>query len=243
MKKRILCLTLICLLLTLPVFASAATDPLVVDNAQLLSGEEYAQLTQTLEEVSQTLQMDVVVLTVPSLDGKSPMTYADDYYDYHGYGPDGVLLLVCMAERQWWISTSGSAIDALSDADLDSIGEWVVPYLSDGDYAQAFYEYATGVELLAAPGKVTFGTVLLCLVIGAVVAFIATGVMKGQLKSVRRQNHAAGYMRPEGLQLTTSRDLFLFRNVSRHARPKSNSGSTTHRSSSGRSHGGRGGSF
>ena len=44
--------------------------------------------------------------------------------------------------------------------------------------------------------------------------------------------------------LRTNQDLFLYSNISKRPKPKeSSSGSSTHRSSSGRSHGGRGGSF
>ena len=52
--------------------------------------------------------MDLVVVTANTLGGKSPMEYADDYYDYNGYTDDGALLLVSMEDRDWWISTKGS---------------------------------------------------------------------------------------------------------------------------------------
>ena len=41
--------------------------------------------------------------------GKTAEAYADDYYDYNGYGygenDDGLLLLVSMGEREWAITT------------------------------------------------------------------------------------------------------------------------------------------
>lgn len=72
---------------------------------------------------------------------------------------------------------------------------------------------------------------------------IPMSVLKGQLKSVRMQNAATSYVRPNSMQLTQERDLFLYRNVTRTARPKNNSGSGG--SSGGGSHsstGGRSGS-
>lgn len=246
MAKRMITVLLILSCLALPILATDPVAPYVVDNAQLLSRQEYDALSDTLESVSRQLQMDVVVVTVPSLDGKSAMAYADDYYDYNGYAPDGVLLLVCMAEREWWISTSGSASRTLTDAKLDRLSQRFLPSLSAGDYADAFYEFARGVESFATAsadtGGISFAVILICIAIGVAAAFIVTGILKGQLKSVRRQNAAGNYILQGSMELTHSRDMFLYRNVTRRAKPKNN-GSSTHRSSSGRSHGGRGGRF
>ena len=64
--------------------------------------------------------------------------------------------------------------------------------------------------------------ILICIAIGIVAAIIVTGIMKSQLKSVRPQNAAGSYVVEGSFQLTHSRDLFLYRNVTRHARPKNN---------------------
>ena len=60
--------------------------PRLVDKAELLSDSEKTELLYTLDEISERQQVDVVVLTVPSLEGASPMEYADDFYDNNGYG-------------------------------------------------------------------------------------------------------------------------------------------------------------
>ena len=80
---------------------------------------------------------------------------------------------------------------------------------------------------------------------GLVVAFIVTAVFKGQLKSVKQQTRAENYVVDGSMKVTEASDLFLYRHVTRTARPKNNGGNSSgsHRSSSGRSHGGRGGSF
>ena len=70
---------------------------------------------------------------------------------------------------------------------------------------------------------------------------IPMSVLKGQLKSVRMQNAASSYVRPNSMQLTRERDLFLYRNVTRTARPKNNSGSGSSSGSSGSSGGSTGG--
>lgn len=244
--KRIISFFLLLICLTLPVFAADSAAPYVVDNADLLSESDYWELSDVLEETSQRLRMDLVVVTVPSLDGKSAMAYADDFYDYNGYAPDGVLLLVSMAERKWHITTTGKAISALTDGELALLEDWILPGLSSGDYAEAFMAFAEGTEHYVISsghsGGFGFKAVAICLVIGAVIAFVVTGIMKSGMKTVRSQNAAAEYVRQGSMNVTRSRDMFLYRNVTRRVKPKNNS-STTHRSSSGRSHGGRGGSF
>lgn len=91
----------------------------------------------------------------------------------------------------------------------------------------------------------------LALICGGVSLFIALGTVlseKGKLKSVRTKSTAYDYV-SKPLYLTRSQDLYLYRNVTRRAKPKpppsssSHSFSSTHRSSSGRSHGGSRGSF
>lgn len=64
--------------------------------------------------------------------------------------------------------------------------------------------------------------ILGCVIIGAVVAFIVTGIMKAQLKSVRKQRTAANYVVSGSFQLTERMDVFLYRNVVRRERPKDN---------------------
>ncbi|MBQ7810328.1 MAG: hypothetical protein IJ346_05120 [Clostridia bacterium] len=88
-----------------------------------------------------------------------------------------------------------------------------------------------------------FFGIVFSLVAGFVIALISVLVMKGKLKSVRRQPAAKDYLVPGSMNVTSSRDIFLYRNVTKRAKPKESSGSSTHTSSSGRSHGGGGGSF
>lgn len=62
--------------------------------------------------------------------------------------------------------------------------------------------------------------ILICLAIGIVAALIVTGIMKAQLKSVRPQNAAGSYVVEDSFHLTHSRDVYLYKNVVRHAKPK-----------------------
>ena len=95
------------------------------------------------------------------------------------------------------------------------------------------------------------GNVMLSAITGVAGSLAYMGGQKRKLKSVHRQRSAASYVTGNGLVLTASDDRFINRTVNRTPIPKqksssdsrSSGGTTYHTSSSGRSHGGRSGSF
>ena len=74
-----------------------------------------------------------------------------------------------------------------------------------------------------------------------------SGVMRSRMKTVHMKPDAADYMKDGSLHINRSRDIFLYHQVTRTAKPKEESsgggGSSTHTSSSGETHGGSSGSF
>lgn len=268
MKKTciaVLLAVVLCIGLSVSCFATEEIVR-VVDEASLLTAAEYSELRQRLDDLSEAHGMDIVIVTVDSLGNQSAMAYADNYFDYNGYGMgadrSGLLLLISMEHQDLWISTSGYGIVAFTDAGLEYIIDQIKPDLSDHKFAEAFDTFAdlcdsfiqqakagTPYDSHNLPkGKFEFGkTILIALGCGFVVAFIVTAVLKHQLKSIRAQSGAANYMKSGSLNVTVSRDIFLYRNVTKIPKPRdsgsSGGGSRTHRSSSGRSHGGRGGRF
>lgn len=256
MKKRIiilLCSLLIFMSMSVSSFAWSGM-PLLVDSADLLSDSEESWLLEDLEEISARNQMDIAVVTVDSLQGYSPRDFADDFYDYNGYAEDGILLLISMEDRDWYISTAGYGITAITEDALAYIEDEFINDLSEGYYYDAFSTYADLCDQMIAqaksgnPYKEPFPALtilIISLVIGFIVALIATGTMKGKLKTVRAENAAANYVRNGSFNVTNSRDLFLYAHMDRRPRPKDNDSrsSGVHTSSSGRSHGGGGGKF
>lgn len=59
-----------------------------------------------------------------------------------------------------------------------------------------------------------------CIIVGIVVAFIVTGIMKAKMKSVHKQDNATEYVVSGSFRLTEQSDIFLYRNVVRRERPK-----------------------
>ena len=238
----------------------------LVDQAELLTAEEQQQIQAKLDEVSELHHCDAVVMTVNSLEGKTATEYADDAFDYDGYGlgedKAGILFLVDMGDRNWATSTHGYAITAFTDAGIQYVGGQMLDSLADGDYAEAFRIYAACCDDLIdqaraghpfdeddVPRKPMSPIVpLVCIVIGAALGIAVVQGMKAQLKSVRKEKSAANYVRPGSMNLTGKQDLFLYSNVNRVKRETKSSssgggGSSTHRSSSGTTHGGGGGKF
>lgn len=153
--------------------------------------------------------------------------------------------------RGWYISTYGSAIDDFSDADIEKIGDNIKTYLSGGEYFAAFNKYLDMIEYplsgKALPRKTseTFFYIGVCFVVGLVTAFVSTSVMRSKMNPVKCSSAANNSVVNGSFNLAGSGDYFLYKTVTKTARPKpaSSSGSSVHKSSSGRSHGGGGGKF
>lgn len=261
-KKMASLLTMAIILFATPVVAFADTredDGLVVDYADILSGSEEEKLEAKLESISSRQGMDIVVLTVPGLEGMSPMNLADDFYDYSGYGQnasnDGVLLLLSMENRDWWFSTTGEAISAFNDAAQDYIfsSEKVLGYFGDNDWYGGFDAYAdlcdeciTAYKNGDKFPKAGFKTYISFFGLSAVFAFLITLIVmngyRSKLKTVAFKAGAGDYLVDNSLHIRKSYDTFLYSNVVKTQRAES-SGSSTHTSSSGTSHGGSGGKF
>lgn len=247
-----------------PTAEAAVSHSRFVDNANLLSEPDAAALRTKLDEISRRQQCDVVVVTVASLDGKSSADYADDYFDSNGYGigkeKDGLLFLVAVngKDRSRWISTSGYGITAFTDAGIDYILKQTRSEMNDGNYAAAFTAFADLCDQFLTQAKT--GTpydtgnlpkekanpavaIVLGLVIGAIVSLVILLFEKRKYKNVRLQPQAQNYIREGSLVLTSSGDTFLYSAVSRTERTQNHSGSSTHESSSGGTHGGGGDRF
>lgn len=261
--KRILLPILLCVLLLVPTASSLANSegsglPLVVDAGDLLTADEEAALTVRLNKIASVRACEVIVVTVKTLGTKSSQAYADDYFDENGYGygayDSGVLLLVCLEERDWAVSTHQFGQYALTDAGLEQLEDAFRPDLTDGNYMQAFLDYAETCDWLLAQardGKPYYGelSVLLLVIavgVGLALAFIPVSVMKKRLNTVAPRDTANEYLKKGSLTVTQSQDLFLYKNLVTVHIPKSSgggSGGGSHVSSSGSTHGGSSGKF
>ncbi len=244
MKKRIFSVLLtifIFTLLSVPAFAAESPSKLY-DGADLLTDSQESELLAELERISKEYKVDVIIATTPSTDGYTPESYTEHFYDSNGYGygtgRDGVILLISMQDRDYQIISNGLGAKAISIGDIDSIGESISPLLTSEDYSDAFdkflsmCEYQIDGEINGFPFR--FGrNLLICLVIGFVVALIATGVMASKLKTVNKRAGAAEYTKQGSMNLTHSNDLYLYSTVTSVKKQSSSSGSGSSRNSGG----------
>ncbi len=151
MKKLTVILLSVLMLLSLTASASAYVyeegdrTALVNDFADLIPDYDEETLNNKLEQISEIYECEVAVLTVNTTDGYDITAFADDYYDYNGFGwgenDDGIMLVVDMGNREFAITTHGTAIDIFTDYNLTQLENAFVPYLSQGSYTTAFVAY------------------------------------------------------------------------------------------------------
>ena len=239
---------------------------LLCEGTTVIRNAERLRLKESDRIAAMEAELRAVGGLVESEGGTSMEEYADDLYDYcqFGYGEnrDGVLLVVSIGDRKWHISTCGYGITAFTDAGIQYLGEQMTPFMADGDYAGAFRTFVQWSDTYIDAARaghpydvnnlprepLSLMYLFLALGIGLVLAWVVVSVMKSQLRSVAFQENAASYVREGSMNLTNSRELFLYRDVQRteHVEEKdsdSSGGSSTHTSSSGTTHGGGGGSF
>ena len=244
MKRKLISLMLSLICLMAWVLSAEAKGSFVQDFANIVTGEEESLLTRSCQSVRDSHGVDVVILTTPELYGRPAQDFADDFYDNNGYQADGVLFLVDMGSRQWHISTAGTAIQMLSDRDLEDIEDTVIPYFAEGRYYGGFARFLKILPGYLSNDEGSGINILLSLGAGACIAAVVLLIMGSTMNTKQPQRSAYNYEVEGTYHLRTHQDLFLYSNVSKRAKPKNNdSGSSVHRGSSGRSHGGRGGKF
>lgn len=227
------------------------------DSAEVIPDSQEAKISKKLDEISRKRNMDIAVAVVTQLNDVSIQDYADDLYDKN-FNTDGLLLVIDVQGRNWYISTSGYGIKAFTDAGIQYIGQQIRPALSKGNYASAAAEYADLCDDFIAQARkgkpydtknlpkepLSIWWIPGSMLIGFIIAGIAAAYMIKEMRAVGPAPAANDYVR--NMHVTDRNDLFLYSTVSRVRKAENESsggGSSTHTSSSGSTHGGGGGSF
>lgn len=247
----ILALFIACLL-AFPVYA--ASSSLVTDLASLLTAEEETQLDASAQTLGDRYQMDIVIVTTSDTGGKSSEAYADDYFDENGFGVgddrDGILFLINMANREIWISTSGRAIDVLTDARIESILDDVFDSgLAEGEYYRATQAFLTSAGDYLAGNQLTWPDSLAGVAVSGLASLWFFTGTRSAYKG-KQQNSIFDYHRNSLVNLGIVADDLTNTSVTSRALPRNppsgtsfGGRSSTHTSSSGRTHGGGGRRF
>lgn len=246
-----------------------------VDSVEVLTTDELETLKSKLEQISDENNIDVGVVTVDYLDGKSAQEFTNDLFEQNKFGKgenrDGILLLVATEDREWAMSTHGSAKEAFNEEGLDYLSGEFLPYLSDDDFYSAFENFADNAQELGTmyvagdpygegeyvddenypvdeniveeeKGINNEVWIPLSIVMGCAISLIIMMMYKSQLKSVKSESRADDYL--IDMKLVKSQDIFLYRTVTRTMRPKNENNSNDFSSGgSGGDYGGSSGSF
>lgn len=213
-----------------------AEERFLYDDADLLTDSEEATLVQKLEDVSHTYNTQLVIATLPALNNGNIDDFVEYLYDSmnFGYGEtrEGVLLLICMAPREYRILSNGQAGVAIGPDQIDTLCDFMDMYLPNGHYVAAFNSFADqcGEMLEYYDGGSPFQigkNLAISLVIGLAAGLIVAFILKGQLKSVRKQDRAHLYVKQGSMQVNVSRDIFLYRTVTCTKKQKSESASSS----------------
>ena len=119
----------------------------VYDEADLLSDEEEEQLSLQIQELSDTYDMNFVVLTIDDAAGKSTMEYGDDFYVDKGYTINdrkgGAIYLVDMDNRKVRVGAHQDMQYYLTDKRADEVSDAGYDDVKNGDYYDCFEKMLT----------------------------------------------------------------------------------------------------
>ena len=136
-------------------------QPRVFDQAGLFSETEIIQLEEKIAQCRKSTKMDVVIVSAYADGERSAEEYADDYYDYGGFGAgkkaSGVLLLYYMdgpgqPGGECYISTAGTMINMLTDERNERILDDVYGDLGNRDFAGATEHFLEDVKAYVKEG-------------------------------------------------------------------------------------------
>lgn len=229
-------------------------------NDGLLTYAQAENLEARCIQAGENLGIDVAIVVAEFVE--NGMTVKEDaisWYEYLEYSENGIMLILFMEDRDYYILTAGNVNSILDDGDIGDIEDSFLGYLSNNDYYNGFLSFVSNVEYEiknASSGnsgsvKKTNNAIstedlliylVVSIVVGFIFSFIILGIWKKKHNNVERQHSAHNYVKLDSLNIVNSHDLFLYRKVDRTLRPQSNSSSSSS-GSSGRSYGGSGGKF
>lgn len=220
----------------------------IYDFADLFTEYEEKELYNDAVEYKNKNKYELVILTIDDNAGKSYKDYAWDFYDYNYFDIDGIILIIDMDSRNYYMSTSGKAIDAYTDSECYYIEDELYNYMANGDYygAASYFvtlaEYYVGFENDISEYESDGSKWLKVVGFSFVGTVIVIVIMAFQNRMVKNANSSRSYLNEETKNITSICDVFLGSNTTKVRIDTDSSsgggGSSRSSGSSGRSHGG-----
>lgn len=244
MKKL---LAIILIILTLSVTAHA--------NVFWNSNEDYVVhiplQAESLKELSEKYSIGIYVAVTSDYSGDIT-SCADRFYADKNLSSDGILLYIDPVVREYSIYVHNSAQDIFNSDALDYIEESILPSLKESQYSDAITRFEDSVETIlelyakGEPYKNPFDAVtflIVSIIIGIVVGLITVSTLKSKMKTVYFNDSAKNYAVDGSAKIHNSREIFLYRTVTKTERHVDDDSSHSHTSASGGSYTSRSGKF
>lgn len=229
----------------------------VYDNADLLTDSEEALLSEKAKEFVEKYDMDLVIVTTSYNEGKGTEGYAQDFYDYNGFGIgdtyDGILFLIdrTYGYNDTWMVTTGHAILVYDDARIDNILDDIYFSRNDGYYAmfETFIESSSYYASLGvAPSNENMiidsngnyvekreFPLFKSLIISFIVPTIVVAIFLLKNKMIKKETRATAYLDQSTINFSRKEDRFITTHTTRTYSPRNTSSGS---SGGGHSHGG-----
>lgn len=245
-KYLSLCSALILSLLFMTSPSFAQTKKVIYDDAGLLSSEEIKQLEDLAAKAKKKRGINFHILTIDH--DEDIEQFMANFVDQHLPEEDLILLGINLQHSDLMVMGFGKGKERLDNDRARTVREKITPYLSDGQFYQAFKSFIQTSENYVRfrpgvnPDNIFFKThwQLLFAIIGAgIISFISVS----SLKPRDTTNHRT-YLNEDLTQVIRKKDRFIRQTVSKHYRPiddnnSGGGGSAGGSSSMGRTSGGR----
>lgn len=234
----------------------SAAQSRYIDQVGVLSAAEAREIRVRLDQVSKIHNFDVVIAVVGDLLYGPAHLYAADLFEEWGFGlgfdQDGAILLIAMEDRDMGFAALGYGITVFTSEGQDYLDKLFLPALKEDRYFDAFSNYIDGVDdflnMAKAGTPYVHGniptldwerrdrqrkSIAISIIVGAIVAFVVAQSARRKLKSVYEQQHANVYLVDGSMRVRSTRDIFLYRNLSK-VQKEEKSSDKSFRTSSGR---------
>ena len=268
MHRKILTIfTLLMLLLSVAAAQSSPQDfPMVQDKAQLMTPQQQQDLEQKLRVLNEKYNIKVAVLTMKQVPGATDVTELRDYgkeFLFEHYrdlenNNGSVIFFQVTSSRDFMVITDNNMRLRITDGEgYPYLEERFLEYLKDGDYYQAYNEYADGVDYLCGYYEENDGEAYSPLdefswagLVGGILlsGFLGYGFygfLVYRMSNVAFKFEAEEYLDKDSFNLSHSEDNFLYttRTVVKHKTKDDDSSSSSSSSYSDSNSGGGGGKY
>lgn len=209
MKRNKFILILICLITIFSfskVKATAITNQYVVntslkiyDYANLYTDDEEKELYNTITKIIDKYDTDVAIATIISNPKSTTRQFAEDFYDDNNFGKgsdkEGLILVIDMENREYYIVTTGETMKIINDYRIESILDIMESNMKAGNYYEAASSFLKETKNYYSYHKYGHPLVWIGALVAAIIfAIIRLNIEKKKLKLINDSLEASNYL-------------------------------------------------